>query len=389
VRLRKLALVGCLPFLLGWGSPVAAQESEITLEAAREVLDRSLGFLVSRQNEDGSWGPGFPQDLNDIGFAWESYYAWDQAASAVVLTALLRAPETPERRAALERGFEWLCSTRLAHRGSNWDVDSTWASLYGFTAVVRAASDARFAGDTWSEKLERRGLEYYADLAARQTLEGGWAYYDDPPYTAKPTWATSFCTALVLPSLVEAKDDLGWAIDSKLLSRAVDVVERCALPNGAYSYNVNTLRRGHGGESIDQVPGSLGRIQVCNWALQRCGVKRITPDLLREGLEAFFRYHSYLDHARLRPIPHEGFFANAGYFYFFAHYYAAEVIGLLPEEEREEWFHRLWPHLIKTIGSKGSTSDYGSSSYMVNAGTGFAVLALSGVRTKSAATSKR
>ena len=33
---------------------------------------------------------------------------------------------------------------------------------------------------------------------------GGWAYYDDPPFTKQPTWATSFCTALVLPTLSRA-----------------------------------------------------------------------------------------------------------------------------------------------------------------------------------------
>ena len=62
-------------------------------------------------------------------------------------------------------------------------------------------------------------------------------------------------------------------------------------------------------------------------AQQGVGVERITPEVLREGLENFFRYHQFLDHARTRPIPHEGFNANAGYFYFFGHFYAAKVIS--------------------------------------------------------------
>ena len=50
------------------------------------------------------------------------------------------------------------------------------------------------------------------------------------------------------------------------------------------------------------------------WCRRVMGDRRVTDEVIREGLEAFFREHSYLDHVRLRPIPHEGFHANAGYF---------------------------------------------------------------------------
>jgi hypothetical protein len=342
---------------------------------ARMALERSIGYLVSQQNADGSWGVGVPEDLNELGFALDTYYAWNQASNALVLTALLEAPPTPERERALERGLEWLCSTRLAHRGADWDVDSSWATLYGFCCLVRAAQDPRFGAEPWRERIHGRAMEYYADLVMRQTPEGGWAYYDDPPFTQKPTWATSFCTALVLPALLEAQE-LGWEIDPSVGLRARRAVERTALPNGAYTYDVSLRRRAHGGVSINQVPGSLGRIQVCNWALVRAGSQRVTPDVLREGLEWFFSHHAYLDMARTRPIPHEGFFANAGYFYFFGHYYAAQVIGLLPEAERELWHRRLRYHIIKTLTDAGSCTDFMASRYQINAGTAYASLVL-------------
>ena len=75
---------------------------------------------------------------------------------------------------------------------------------------------------------------------------------------------------------------------------------------------------------------------------------------VRTGLEAFFRHRGFLDHVRTRPIPHEGFHANAGYFYFFGHYYAARVIELLPREEREAYRARLRPHLCKTQWASGA-----------------------------------
>ncbi|MCB9915401.1 MAG: terpene cyclase/mutase family protein [Planctomycetes bacterium] len=359
-------------------APPASEEGrDLSPAQARAALDRALGYLVAEQREDGSWGAGVPSDLRELGFAWDTFYAWNQAANAIVLMALLDAPETPERRAALERGLEWLCSARPAHRGDTWDVDSTWASLYGFTCLVTVAQDPRFADEAWQAKLRERGLRYYADLVRRQTLLGGWAYYDDPPITAKPTWATSFCTALVIPALLEARDALGWPVDAVVAERAVRAVQRCKRPNGAYTYNVELRPSGHGGVSIDQVPGSLGRIQVCNWALSTAGDAKVTADAIREGLEEFFTFHHFMDSTRMKPIPHEGPFANAGYFYFFGHYYAARAIGRLPLEERELWHRRLRYHVTNTQTASGKSSDFLTSDYVENACTAFAALVLS------------
>ena len=78
----------------------------------------------------------------------------------------------------------------------------------------------------------------------------------------------------------------------------------------------------------------------------------------------------------MRPIPHEGYYANAGYFYYFGHYYAALAIEQLPLEEREAWHARLRPHLIKAQREDGSTSDFLDSTYMITASTSYAALAL-------------
>ena len=61
-------------------------------------------------------------------------------------------------------------------------------------------------------------------------------------------------------------------------------VERCRQPNGAYTYSVNAIPRHLRMESINQVKGSLGRIQVCNYALTRAGA-----ELPEESLEVGVR----------------------------------------------------------------------------------------------------
>ena len=77
-----------------------------------------------------------------------------------------------------------------------------------------------------------------------------------------PPSATSFCTALVLPSLIEARE-AGLDVGAGTIERAKRYLRRCALPNGAYSYDLTPVDRLSGVEHINLVQGSLGRIQVC------------------------------------------------------------------------------------------------------------------------------
>jgi hypothetical protein len=349
--------------------------ASMTFEQAEPALDKALEWLVSGQNEDGSWGTGAMDSTMELGFSVESFYAWQVASHALACMALLECEETPERRAALEKGLDWLVSTRIPKRGNHWDVDFAWSTLYGLVAVTRAAQDSRFGTDDWAGRLAERGRAFIGLLEHTQTPEGGWAYYDDPPFSQRPKWATSFCTALILPAL-RASEELGWLRDEKVRLRAIEYVRRCAMPGGAYAYDFTVRPRIDGGEHINRVKGSLGRIQVCNYGLRDSGVEWVTLDKIRAGLEDFFRHHRFLEVARMRPIPHEAYYANAGYFYFFGHYYAAEAINALPEAERETFHARLRPHLVKVQFEDGSTSDFLISRYMKTASTSYLALAL-------------
>lgn len=354
---------------------IAALPETLTAARAREALELALAFLVAAQNPDGSWGSASIEGLWDSHYALESYYAWQYAGVALAAYGLMLSPATPERGAALERAFDWLVTTRFPKRPSDWDNDTLWAAVYGLVAVAQAADDPRFQGAAWQPRLAARGRACVDFLVANQVPGGGWGYYDDPPYTARPKWATSFSTACVVPALAGALRR-GWLSDPDVVRRAVRYVARCRLPNGAYEYDLNPIPRVPAGEHINQIQGSLGRIQVCNWALREVGETSITDERLREGLRAFFDEHRYLDAARLRPIPHEAYFANAGYFYFFGHYYAALAINLLPQGEREALHARLRPHLVKALRPDGSTTDFLDAKYDVLASTAFLALAL-------------
>jgi len=365
-------VIGALLLSLGVLAPAQdAAPAGLGRAEARAALDRALEWIVTSQNEDGSWALPMPCHTEDTGFSHFAYYGYREGAHGVVLRALLAAPETPAVRKALERGLAWTLEQSITPRGDDWDVDGTWGVVYSFDAIAHAAVDPRFAGEAWQTALRGRAAELLVELDRRQTLEGGWAYYDDPPFTEKPTWATSFTTALLLPALRIAEEDLDWPVPERMLERAVEAVRRCALPNGAYSYDISFLPEGYNLEDINQPAGSLCRIQVCNWALAKCGVGWVTPDKMREGLDWLFRLHTWLDMARLEPIPHHKYYANSGYFYFFGHAYAAEVIELLPEAEREAWHRKLRAEVVKLQADDGSASDFLSGGYLEAGSTGF------------------
>ncbi len=349
----------------------------MSAEDVQRTLDQALDWLLKAQNDDGSFGSGALEGVLEMGFAVETYSNWQYGAHGLALVALLQVPETPAIREALERAIQWIDVRREPRRGSHWDVDYTWSALYGLVAAAAVASDERFAEGPFAEAMERVGRTSWKILERNEVPTGGWAYYDDPPFTSRPTWATSFCTALVLPALKQA-EKLGWVDQSDSSRRALATLQRAQLPTGAYTYNASDgVQRIRAGESINHVKGSLGRIQVANWARAAVGDKSMTADQIREGLENFFEYHKFLDVARMRPVPHEAYYANAGYFYLFAHFYAAQVIELLPAAEREAWHARLRPHLAKIQEANGSTVDFLGTSYTRTAGTAMTIYALS------------
>ena len=156
---------------------------------------------------------------------------------------------------------------------------------------------------------------------------------------------------------------------------AIKAVERARLPNGAYDYEVHAVPRHMRMESINQVKGSLGRIQVCNLALFRAGRSVTTEDLIW-GLEQFVKHHKFLAVARNKPIPHEAYYANAAYFYLFAHYYASQVLEVLPADERAKFAPHIQAGILDAKQKDGSMWDFWIASNTKPYGTAFGTMGL-------------
>jgi len=355
-----------------------AESGAPSVEAIRAGIERGVAFLLRDQNPQGSWGGPRGAVWTFTGAVWsnpETHRCWKVATTGLACLALLETDAGDAARAAADRAVDYLLDHAAVRRPSEWDTMNSWAYIYGLQALAAAYLHPRYAGSARHERMRAVACELIAGLERSQTPAGGWGYLEfDPPRTRRPQWATSFTTAAGIIALAEAQR-AGLTVDPEMVTRAVRGVQRCRLPSGAYTYSIQALADPRHSEWIDQIKGSLGRIQVCHAALCMAG-QPVPVERLRQGLEHFFREHRFLDIARNRPIPHEAYYYNSGYFYLFGHYYAARVIEQMPADEQAGLWPKLAQEVLKIQQSDGSMWDYDMHAYHKPYGTAFGLMVL-------------
>ncbi len=377
-------LACCWIMIVALGAPCGAGErprltpADVTPETVRAAIERGTAFLLSSQNPDGSWGGAADSLTTWSGWTWsnpESHRAWRVATTGLCCLALLEVEPDTQRLAAVDRALDYLTANAGVRRPSEWDTMDCWANIYGLQAVAAACRHPHCATPDRQAALAAAAQEYLRQLARSEALSGGWGYLEfTEPRTTQPQWSTSFTTASGIIALIEARD-AGLDVDADMLRRAVTAVRRCWLPNGAYTYAVQAVPHPGRIGSIGRVQGSLARIQSCNLALLMAG-DDVTPERLQTGIDQFFRDHRFLDIATGKPIPHEAFYQNSGYFYMYGHYYAARVIALLPPNQRAAYWPQLQYEVMKMQISDGSMWDYDHHAYDKPYGTAYGLMAL-------------
>lgn len=344
----------------------------------RVSIDRATAYLLDSQNAEGSWGGPLGAVYTFTGQVWsnpETHRAWKVATTGLCCLALMEVEPTDRTREAVEKGIDYIAANVDVRRPNAWDTMNSWAYIYGLQAIAAALQHPFYVDSPQRNDLHDAADKLVAKLGEFQALHGGWGYLDlSPPVTQRLTWGTSFTTASGVVAMHEARRARVHVPDATF-DKAVRAIRHCRLPSGAYTYSINPLTWTRHSEWIDQIKGSLSRIQACNIAL-KYGGEEITQDDFRTGLAHFFKHHRFLDIARARPIPHETFYYNSGYFYLYGHYHAALVIEELPESERAAQWQRLWPEIIKTQQKDGSMWDYDMHSYHKPYGTSFGLIAL-------------
>lgn len=337
-------------------------------------VDKALAFLVTDQNPDGSWGSACEASFNDLWTNPETHRAWKVGTTGVACMALLEAGEKSDAQASLARAIDYLVALKCLERCSDWDLDDVWGYLYGLQALSRVLISPRIQASPKRAEIEKAARTYLEKLARYQAPLGGFGYYAYAGSAYRPNWSVSFLTAAAILAFGDARA-AGLNVDERLYARSVSALERTRLPTGAYTYSLELIPNPGSLEGIDQVEGSLGRIQVGNLALHAAG-RPVTIEAMHRGIDQFFEHHRYLEICRLRPIPHEAYHFNAGYFYCFGHYYAALVIGELAPADRRAYAERLARILLDVQEKPGWISDYVMHSYPRFYGTAYSLMAL-------------
>jgi hypothetical protein len=357
--------------------PAPAPAKDAANDPVADAIRKGVIYLRQVQEKDGSYGAPRNVMFNESFATLHTYEAWTYATTGLCAMALADCGESAADFACLDKALDFLLTKPSPKRVSDWDTDNVWGYVYGLQALAHLLPLPRFADDPRKPAMAARAAELAKNLARWQTPYGGWAYYDFDADTIPPVWTTSFTTSAGVIALQDAKA-AGVPVDERVLDKAIRCVAHARLPSGAYTYNVETVSSPAGLEFIDQVKGSLGRIQVGNVALFRAG--KLDAKTVNSGLEQFFEHHRFLAVARKKPIPHESWYAVAAYFFLFGHYYASEAIELLPPDRRAPFAKQLQQKLMEIQEPDGSSWDFHISEYTRSYGTAFAIMALQRTR---------
>ena len=347
-----------------------------------ESITRGVDFLITHQNSNGSWGgPTLTKGLNIYAPLPGAHHAFRAGASSLALCGLIDAADPrAEAKTAITAAAVWtaaeLPKLRRADTTTTYNV---WGHAYGLRAITRLHQLEKDP----AKKAEwaRLAQEQISLVDRYEDINGGWGYLDvfDEIATQKPSgMPTAFTTATLLLAMDQARATMGVTLNQKILNRSIASINAQRTPDFSYTYSFAHRMRPR--LDINRPAGSLARSQSCNAALRTFGEKAITDAVLTEWADRFLAREGFLSNVRKRPIPHEGQFKIAGYFYYYGIYYFTESVRLLPEETHAAYATKLAKILMERQEKDGSWWDYPLYNYHQSYGTGYALMALAWCR---------
>ncbi len=385
---RRMLFPRLALLLSGWvafqGICIAEKPENVDseLKEISESIQRGVDFLVSHQNSNGSWGnPTKTKDLNIYAPLPGAHQAFRAGASELALCGLIDAKDVrPEVEATINKAAVWtaaeLPKLRRADPTTTYNV---WGHAYALRAMSRL-----FLREADPEKKTEwvRLAQGQIDLVDRyEDVNGGWGYLDvfDDLTTQKPSgMPTSFTTATVLLAMDQARSTMGCTLNEKLVKHAIAGLNIQRTPDFSYVYSFPHRMRPR--LDINRPAGSLARSQSCNAALRVFGETAVTDEVLTTWADRFLAREGFLSDARKRPVPHEGAFHIAGYFYYYGIYYFTESAKLLPPEKHAAYAKALAAILMSHQEKDGSWWDYPLYDYHQAYGTGYSLMALAWCR---------
>lgn len=351
-------------------------------EELEKAITQGVDYLLSKQNQDGSWGSATrTKGINIYAPVPDSHLAFRTGASTLALSGLLDSEDRrPEVISAIEKAESWLFDKlpKLRHLDPTTTYN-VWGHSYGLRAITDLVRYHQ-GDESKISRLKQLADQQVQMLLKTEDINGGWGYLDlDGNHTAHFSGIpTSFTTATVLLALKEAQETLGLKIPDKEVKRGLASIEKQRTPDWSFVYSFRHKYRPR--TSINRPAGSLGRSQVCMAAMRKFGDQRVSDELISFWLHRLCLREGWFDIARKRPLPHETHFSISGYFYYYGFYYATECLQMLPSAQQQEFIPHLARHIIEKQEKDGSWWDYPLYDYHQAYGTGYALTTLSRLR---------
>ncbi|MBX3385642.1 MAG: hypothetical protein KF768_03640 [Phycisphaeraceae bacterium] len=299
--------------------------------------------------------------------------------TAICGLALVRAPGyagDEDRRGAVARGLGFIIEA-LDHPLMSPDYDGGydvrgWGYTYALLFVLALLEEegARVPAGRTAEELRALAQRLVGAIEETEIAQvGGWNYARGRgKETVSPP--SPFMTGPTLQALFEA-ERAGLKVDAGVVERGLECLDRSRTRTGSVVYSGV-----EGARSGEPVPGSVGRMLVTETTLELAG--RGSVERVRGAVDAFFTHWEWLEARRAKTGTHERPYGVAPYYFFFAHYYAAQAIERLPRRDREEYRRRLAKTIFSVRDGEGGWNDrvfprsanYGTAMSMMALGMG-------------------
>ncbi|MBX3377858.1 MAG: terpene cyclase/mutase family protein [Phycisphaeraceae bacterium] len=361
--MRMIVPVVALAFAVGsagaQSTPPAADKP--AAPSIPDAVARGIAIILEKQeaHDDPQAAPDDPARAE---WPYEGVYRVNRripigyriGGTGICASAIVLAPgyaEDATKQAAVSRAVAYVCQG-IEHPLMTPDYDGGydvrgWGYTYGLRFLLLLKSRGQIPA-AYADASER-AIRFYIDAIQKTQIPevGGWNYSRGKINEVAPP--SPFMTAPTLQALFEAKA-AGYTVEEAVVDRALTFLELSKAPSGSVVY------AGKAGDGRrDGVPGAVGRMLSSEVALFLAG--RSNQSNVRAAVDAFIVHWEWLNKRRAQTGTHVGPYGVAPYYFYFAHFYAAEAIELLPPHERAEYRRRVNELLFSVRLEDGSWND--------------------------------
>lgn len=338
-----------------------------------EAVKSSIAKLLAMQEGDGKAEWPYEGVYRVGGQIPVGYRYGGTSITALALTRIPGYDKDKDRQEAVKKAIAFVVKApshpliQEETYDAGYDVRG-WAYTYGLQFLVEMKARDLIPTKELKESSEKTIL-YFINAINKTAIpkNGGWNYARGAGRN-NPASPSTFMTPPTLQALFAAKA-AGYAVDEKVIDDALKALDR-----SRNTVTKEIVYAGDGGNNPkDNTGGAGGRMTAAESVLVLAG--RGSIDNVRNAVNTFITHWEELDKRRQMSGTHLPPFMVAPYYFYYAHFHAAQAIELLPEAERPALREKCNKLLFSVRQEDGTWNDR-VFKRSANFGTSFACMAI-------------